>query len=243
MNATRAEARTLLGDLRAGLADLTQLEIVIFPPFPWLGDAADLLAGSRLSVGAQDLYWEPAGAFTGAVSGQMLAGTATHVIVGHSERRYRFGDSDQDVRRKLAAALEAGLSPILAVGEQLDERDAGSTASVIHRQITTATEGMTELPRQVVVAYEPVWAIGTGISASPEQAQEGCAEVRAVLGSRFGLSAAEACRIQYGGSVTAQNAASLAAQPDIDGALVGGASLDAATFGAICLAVAAAKAA
>jgi len=243
MHTTRTEARALLGELYDALDQVTGVEVVVFPPYPWLGDAADLLAGSRVGVGAQDLFWEARGAFTGAVSGPMLIGTATQVIVGHSERRHRFGDGDEDVRRKLHAALDAHLAPVLAVGERLEEREAGATIEVLRRQLLTATEGLPALPPSLVIAYEPVWAIGAGLSATPEQAQAGCAEVRAILAARFTSQAAATCRIQYGGSVTAENVAALAAQPDIDGALVGGASLDAAAFAAICRAVAASKAA
>ncbi|MSQ31067.1 MAG: triose-phosphate isomerase [Dehalococcoidia bacterium] len=237
MNTTRAEARALLGGLRA-LDGLAGVEVVICPPAPWLGDAADLLAGTTLRVGAQNVHWEPKGAFTGEVAAPMLAGTATYAIVGHSERRHVFHEKPTETNRKLRAVVEAGLRPILAIGERLAEAEAGRTEEVLRRQLTQAFRGFRALPESLVVAYEPVWAIGTGRAATPEDAQARCALVRAILAERFGRAAAEACRIQYGGSVTAQNIEGLAAQPDIDGALVGGASLDAAAFAAICRAVA-----
>ena len=238
MHTTRAEARTLLRALREQLDGLAGVEVVICPPAPWLGDAADALAGSTLRVGAQNVHTESHGAFTGELSAPMLAGTATHVIVGHSERRHVFGESDANVGQKLAAVIEAGLTPILAVGELLEERDAERTAEVLRRQLTAAFEGLERLPEGFVVAYEPVWAIGTGRSATPAQAQEACAEVRRLVGERYGAAVAAACRVQYGGSVNADNVAALTAEPDIDGALVGGASLDADSFATICRAIA-----
>ena len=209
------------------------------PPAAWLGDAADLLAGSSLRVGAQNVHWEPKGAFTGEVSAPMLAGVATHVIIGHSERRHVFGETDEATNRKLRAVLDAGLHPILAIGELREEAESGRTEAVLRRQITGAFAGFDALPGDLVVAYEPVWAIGTGLAATADDAQERCAMVRRILVDRFDAASAEACRIQYGGSVNAQNAAGFAAGADIDGVLVGGASLDAAAFEAICRAFAA----
>jgi triosephosphate isomerase len=239
MNTTRAEAQALLRDLRTRLDALGGVEVVVCPPAAWLGDAADLLAGSSLRVGAQNVYWEPKGAFTGEVSAPMLAGVATHVIIGHSERRHVFGESDQATNRKLRAVLDAGLHPILAIGELREEAEGGETEAVLRRQILGAFEGFEALPGDLVVAYEPVWAIGTGLAATAEDAQERCAMVRRILAARFDAPSADACRIQYGGSVNAQNAAGFAAGADIDGVLVGGASLDAAAFEAICRAFAA----
>ncbi|MEX2445785.1 MAG: triose-phosphate isomerase [Dehalococcoidia bacterium] len=239
MNTTRAEARALLADLRARLDGLAGVEVVICPPAAWLGDAADLLDGSTLATGAQNVYWEPKGAFTGEVSAQMLAGTATHAIVGHSERRHVFHELMEDTNRKLHAVLDAGLSPILAIGERQDEAEAGRTEEVLRTQLTEAFQGFDALPPSLAVAYEPVWAIGTGLAATADDAQERCALVRRVLAERFDQATAEVCRIQYGGSVTAQNAAGYAAGADIDGVLVGGASLDADAFEAICRAFAA----
>ncbi|TAJ20348.1 MAG: triose-phosphate isomerase [Dehalococcoidia bacterium] len=238
MNTNRAEARALLSALRADLDGLTGTQVAICPPAPWLGDAADMLAGSTLDVGAQDVHWEAKGAFTGAYSAPMLAGVASWVIVGHSERRHVFGETSEQTNAKLRAVLAAGLRPILAVGERREETDRVS--DILHTQLTEGFAGLDRLPAEVVIAYEPVWAIGTGLAATPEDAQARCALIRSMLAERFDAPSAEACRIQYGGSVTAQNIDGYAKQPDIDGALVGGASLDAVAFGAICRAVAAA---
>jgi triosephosphate isomerase len=234
MNTTRLEARALLLDLRTRLNALGGVEVVVCPPAAWLGDAADLLAGSSLQVGAQNIYWEPKGAFTGEVSAPMLVGTATHVIIGHSERRHVFGETDEATNHKLRAVLQADLHPILAIGELREEAESGRTEEVLRRQIIGAFEGFGDLPGDLVVAYEPVWAIGTGVAATADDAQARCAMVRAILADRFDEVSAAACRIQYGGSVNAQNAAGFAAGPDIDGVLVGGASLDGASFEAIC---------
>ena len=238
LHTDRARARALLLALRDRLEGLAGVEIVICPPAPWLADAADLLDGSPLAVGAQNVHWEPDGAFTGEISAAMLAGTARYVIVGHSERRHRFGERDADVNRKLRSVLDAGLRPILAVGELREEREGGETAAVLRRQLLSAFEALDTIPAGLVVAYEPVWAIGTGLNATPELAQEACAQLRSVVRERFDAAAAGALRVQYGGSVTPANIGDLARQPDIDGALVGGASLDADAFAAICRAVA-----
>ena len=238
LHTTRDEARSLLRELRDRLDGLDGVEVVICPPAPWLGDAAELLAGSTLAVGAQNVYWEADGAFTGEQSAAILTGTASHVIVGHSERRHRFGERDEEAGRKLRSVLDAGLQPILAVGELREERDAGQMLAVLHRQLTAAFDHSETIPTGFVVAYEPVWAIGTGLTATPEAAGEACSAVRAIVAERFGDATAEALRVQYGGSVTPDNVEQLARQPDVDGALVGGASLRAAPFAAICRAVA-----
>ena len=238
MHLDRSGARDLLRELREQLDGLEGVEIVIFPPAPWLGDAADALEGSTLRVGAQNAYWLPHGAYTGEVGAAMLVGTADYVLVGHSERRHVFGESDEDSGRKLDTVLGLALQPILAVGEQQEEREGGRTAEVLQRQLDAAFAGVDRLPEGFTIAYEPVWAIGTGLTATPEIAQATVVEIRRMVGERFGASAAEACRIQYGGSVNAGNVADLASQPDIDGALVGGASLDASAFATICRAVA-----
>ncbi len=240
MHLDRQSARELLRELRERLDGLEGVDIVIFPPAPWLGDAADALAGSTLRVGAQNAYWLPHGAYTGEVGAAMLVGTAGYVLVGHSERRHVFGESDEDTGRKLDAVLGLALQPILAVGEQREEREGGRTAGVLQRQLDAAFADIDRLPDGFTIAYEPVWAIGTGLTATPEIAQATVAQIRRMVAERFGAASAEACRIQYGGSVNADNVADLAAQPDIDGALVGGASLDAEAFTAICRAVAAA---
>ena len=240
MHLDRHGARELLTELREQLDGLKGVEIVIFPPAAWLGDAADALEGSTLRVGAQNAYWLPHGAYTGEVGAAMLVGTADYVLVGHSERRHVFGESDEDSGRKLDAVLGLALQPILAVGEQQEEREGGRTAEVLRRQLDAAFASVDRLPEGFTIAYEPVWAIGTGLTATPEIAQATVAEIRRMVADRFGEASAEACRIQYGGSVNAENVADLANQPDIDGALVGGASLDASAFATICRAVAAA---
>jgi triosephosphate isomerase len=242
MHLDRIHARVLLRELRDELDGLAGVEVVICPPAPWLGDAADLLEGSTLQVGAQNAHWQPHGAFTGEVGAAMLIGTARYVILGHSERRRVFGETDDDVGRRLAAVLGLELRPILAIGELQAEREGGATREVLRRQLDAAFADVDRLPEGFVIAYEPVWAIGTGLTATPEIAQSTIADVRSMVAERFGASTAEACRIQYGGSVNAENVRELARQPDIDGALVGGASLQASSFAAICRAVAEAAA-
>ena len=240
MHLDRHGARDLLRQLREQLDGLEGVEIVIFPPAAWLGDAADALEGSTLRVGAQNAYWLPHGAYTGEVGAAMLVGTADYVLVGHSERRHVFAESEEDTGRKLDAVLGLALQPILAVGEQREEREGGRTAEVLRRQLDAAFASVDRLPEGFTIAYEPVWAIGTGLTATPEIAQATVAEIRRMVADRFGEASAEASRIQYGGSVNADNVADLASRPDIDGALVGGASLDASAFATICRAVAAA---
>ncbi len=234
MNQNRAEARALLRALLAELAEPGPIDIVVCPPAPWLGDAADLLGSSSLSVGAQHTHWEERGAFTGEQSASLLRGTASHVLVGHSERRQLFGERDEDVARRLGAVLAAGLTPILAVGERLEERRAGHSEVVLERQLLGALRDLAELPGDFVVAYEPVWAIGSSEAAPAEMAGLAAAQIRSIIAARFGAATAGGLRIQYGGSVSAANAASFAALPDVDGALVGGASLRADEFAQIC---------
>lgn len=237
MHTTRAEAADLVAGLRNELDGLADIEVVICPPAAWLGDAATSLESSTLSVGAQNVHWEPRGAFTGEISAPMLQGVAAYVLVGHSERRHVFGETDEQAGMKLRAVIEAGLRPILAVGELQEEREAGRTNQVLERQLFAALEEADPLPEGFVIAYEPVWAIGTGLTATPEIAQEACATIRSIVAGRYNATAAENCRIQYGGSVSPDNIEALASQPDIDGALVGGASLRVDSFSAICRAV------
>ena len=234
MHGTRSHARELLHALRAALEGITDVEVVICPPAPWLGDAADTFAEDALRVGAQNVYWEREGAFTGELSAAMLAGTASHVIVGHSERRHVFGETDEQTSQKFQSVIDAALTPILAIGELEAERESGETESVLRRQLHTAFEGLRALPIGTVIAYEPVWAIGTGRAATPELAQEAAASIREIVAERFSEATGAGIRIQYGGSVNADNAVELASQPDIDGALVGGASLQAGEFASIC---------
>jgi triosephosphate isomerase len=209
--------------------------VAVCVPFPHLAPVREVVRGTHVRLGAQDVHWEPKGAWTGEVSIPMLEDYCQLVIIGHSERRQCFGESDEWVNRKLRAVLASRLDPIVCVGETLDQRRAGETEAVLERQVRAALAGI-DLPPRVVIAYEPVWAIGTGETATPEQAQLACAFIRGILRELAG-PVADAIRIQYGGSVTPANAASLLAQPDIDGALVGGASLDAGQFAAICAAV------
>jgi triosephosphate isomerase len=218
------------------LADgVTGAEIVVAPPFTALRAAADVTKGSRVGIAAQDCYWEREGAFTGEVSAVMIKDAgAGYVIIGHSERRRLFGDTDEWVNRKLGAVLASDLTPIVCIGETLEERDANRTLSVLDRQIDAALAGLA--PPQVaslVVAYEPVWAIGTGRNATPAQAGEAHAHIRERLRGTFGEAAAGACHILYGGSVKPDNIKDLMALDDVDGALVGGASLTVPSFFAI----------
>ena len=230
MNTTEAEA----ADLARGVAEATAgapCDIAVCPPFPHLAAVRDAVAGSEVAVGAQDVFWEASGAFTGQVSIAALESYCRYVIVGHSERRALFGETDESVNRKTAAVLASPLDPIVAVGETLAQREAGEMADVLDRQVRRGLANF-DLSARVTVAYEPVWAIGTGQTATPEMAQEACALIRSLLRELAGDVAGD-IRIQYGGSVNPGNAADLLAQPDIDGALVGGASLKADQFAAI----------
>jgi triosephosphate isomerase (TIM) len=233
MNTTEAEAAALARDVALATTD-SACDIAVAAPFPHLGAVREALRGSHVAVAAQDVYWEEKGAFTGEVSVPMLAAYCRYVIIGHSERRQFFGETDDWVNRKLAAVLASSLDPIVCVGELLEQRRAGETEKVLYRQLRAGLTGLTMSPR-VTIAYEPVWAIGTGETATPEVAQEACAYIRGVLREVAPVHA-DSIRIQYGGSVNAENAASLLSQPDIDGALVGGASLKADQFAAICAA-------
>ncbi len=232
MHKTVAEAAEFVDSLLPRIA-ATQCDVVICPPFTALSEVVERSRGSAVSVAAQNMHEEGAGAFTGEVSAPMLAELDVEaVVLGHSERRQLFGETDEALARKVPAALAAGLEPILCVGESEAARDAGETKEVLERQLQAdlAEVGSTDLQR-VVVAYEPIWAIGTGRTATSEQAQEVCAFIRDVL--RMRGAAADAVRILYGGSVKPANAAELMSKQDVDGALVGGASLDAADFAAI----------
>jgi triosephosphate isomerase len=217
----------------AGLDADTKAEVVLAPVFTALSSVAAALRGTTIGLAGQDLHWEDKGAFTGEVSAPLLADVGcTHVIVGHSERRQLFGDTDVSVRRKVEAALRGGLAPIACVGETLAEREAGKTLDVVLGQLDAVLAGLSGAER-VVVAYEPVWAIGTGRVANAGDAQDVHRAIRARASELAGPAVGDGMRILYGGSVKADNAAGLLAQPDIDGALVGGASLDAGQFLAI----------
>jgi triosephosphate isomerase len=235
MNLTRAESLGLVRALLAELAAVPAVDVAVCPPLVYLDCVVQATRGTALGVGAQNLYHEPKGAFTGEVSAGMLADVGCrYVIVGHSERRNILGETNQDVNRKLKAALAQGLTPIVCLGELLEQRQAGQTLRVIQQQFDGSFADLTaEQMARLVIAYEPVWAIGTGLTATPEQAEEVHRSLRSMLTERCGASVAESIRIQYGGSVTPDNAASLLAQQNIDGALVGGASLQADKFLAI----------
>jgi triosephosphate isomerase len=229
------EAVTFVTDLRSAVKDVTGVEIVVAPPFTALHAAAEAARGSNIGVSAQNLYWEREGAFTGEVSPAMIkeAG-AEYAIVGHSERRRLFGETDAIVNRKTLAAIGARLTPIVCIGETLEERERDETLAVLDRQIKDGLDGLAgEQIAALVVAYEPVWAIGTGRTATSAQAGEAHAHIRKRLRQWFGGDAADRCRVIYGGSVKPDNIRELIAEPDVDGALVGGASLDVKSFGEI----------
>jgi triosephosphate isomerase (TIM) len=235
MHKTTTEAVALVKALRSSVAQVHDVDIGVAPPYTALMVVAEALRGSTIFVTAQNMHWEPQGAFTGEISAAMLSDAGcTRVIVGHSERRQYFAETDATVNRKLRAALNAQLDPILCIGETLDQREGNATFSVLAQQIRQgladiAAAGMS----RVVMAYEPIWAIGTGKTATPAQAQEVHAFIRGLLGELYGKALADEVRIQYGGSVNAGNIHTLMTQPDVDGALVGGASLEAPSFGQI----------
>jgi triosephosphate isomerase len=232
MNTSLEEGQALAAALAQQVGSLTDVDVAVAPPFVYLKSISDTLAGSNIGVGSQNMYFEDNGAFTGEISSAMLKDVGcTFAILGHSERRHVLGETDEMINRKVVKALADGLDVILAVGELLEEREAGNTMDVVSRQVKVGLEGVStaEMAR-VTIAYEPVWAIGTGVVATPEQAQEVHAEIRALLGSMYDASIADATRIQYGGSVKPDNAGELMALPDVDGALVGGAALKADSF-------------
>ena len=232
MHKTVHEAVVFVKEFRSLVKDLADVEIVIAPTFTAIHAAAEAARNSRVGIAAQDLHWEKQGAFTGEISAQMVreAG-AEYVIIGHSERRQYFGETDQSVNRKLVAALGAGLIPIVCIGETLEEREGNKTLDVLDRQIKGAFDGVTgDEIAGLVIAYEPVWAIGTGRTATSAQAQDAHAHIRQRLRQWFGAPAADECHVIYGGSVKPDNTHELVSQQDVDGALVGGASLDVAGF-------------
>nr|WP_092074773.1 triose-phosphate isomerase [Dendrosporobacter quercicolus]NSL49293.1 triose-phosphate isomerase [Dendrosporobacter quercicolus DSM 1736]SDN13083.1 triosephosphate isomerase [Dendrosporobacter quercicolus] len=235
MHKTISETTALARELAALTADAKGVEVVICPPFTALAAAHEAVAGSAVKLGAQNMYWEPKGAFTGEIAPGMLSDAGCqYVIIGHSERRQYFGETDQTVNQKLKAAFANNLIPIICVGETLDQREAGTTEAVVGEQVQAGLAGLTEgQAASLVIAYEPVWAIGTGRTASSDDANSVCRLIRATVAKLFGQASADRVRIQYGGSVKADNIAELMAKSDIDGALVGGASLDAAGFSRI----------
>jgi len=231
MNKTASEAVALIEEIRKETEGVSAVEIVVCPPFTNLKDAAAACAGTHVMLGAQNVHWEASGAFTGEISGAMLKDLGVqYVIIGHSERRQYFGETDETVNRRVRAALAVGLIPIVCVGETLAERDAGQMESVVVRQTKEGLADLGEDLGRVVIAYEPVWAIGTGRTASPAQAQEVHALIRRTLAEIAGGDVANTIRIQYGGSMNPKNVKGLMAQSEIDGGLIGGASLKAADF-------------
>jgi len=235
MYKTSADAVALVNALKKEVAGITQSEIVVCPPFTALPAVAGALAGANIQLGAQNVHWEKEGAFTGEIAPAMLKEFCVrYAVVGHSERRQFFGETDAGVNKRAKAALANGLRPIVCVGEMLAEREAGKMESVVTGQVRGSLAGFDKNQiLETVIAYEPVWAIGTGKTASPAQAQEVHALIRRLLGELFGADVAGKVRIQYGGSVKPDNAKELLGQPDIDGALVGGASLKPGDFAAI----------
>jgi triosephosphate isomerase len=230
MNTTVPEGLDKARELIAGERP-DDVEVAVLPPFTHLWPLRDVLRGSGIRLGAQDVFWEDAGAFTGEISPASLEGWCDYVLIGHSERRHLLGETDEQVHRKLARALTHDLRAIVAVGETLDERELGETLEVVHRQLDSAFTGVDAAAMdRCVVAYEPVWAIGTGRTALPEQAQEVCHAIRRRLARLFTEDIAAATRILYGGSVTGANAVELFERADIDGGLVGGVSLKPAEF-------------
>ncbi len=235
MFTTRTTARELAAAVVRGIGKEERVSIAVCPPFPYLSVVADVLKGSCVALGAQNCYHEKEGAFTGEVSPAMLVDVGCrYVILGHSERRHKLGETDAFINRKVYAALAAGLEVILCLGETLQERQANRTEAVLDTQLNGSLAGLDAAAlRHVVLAYEPVWAIGTGQNATPEQAQQAHAFIRGRIRERFGEESASALPIQYGGSVKPENAASLFSQADVDGGLIGGASLNADHFLAI----------
>jgi len=235
MNKTVAEATVLVDAMKPDLADCKDVDVVLCPPFTALKAVSDAVSGTHIDLGAQNMHWEKDGAYTGEVSASMLRELYCHyVILGHSERRAYFHETDAIVNRKVKAALAANLKPIVCVGEVLEERESGKTSEVVEAQVRGSLAGLgAEDLSDAIIAYEPVWAIGTGKTASPEQAQEVHALIRKVVADMVGQEVADAIRIQYGGSMKPGNAKELLSQPDIDGGLIGGAALDATSFVAI----------
>jgi triosephosphate isomerase len=232
MNLERKSALELVARLRERAGSRADVDVAVFPPFVYIDEVARALAGSQIKVGAQDCCDEPSGAFTGEVSAAMLVDVgASAVILGHSERRHVYGESDELVHAKLQVALAAGLDVILCVGETLEERNQKLTEKVIGRQLTAGLKGVAsrDLPR-LTVAYEPVWAIGTGVHATPQQASAAHAYLRGVFAGLYQDASAERLRIQYGGSVKPENARAILSAADVDGCLVGGASIQAESF-------------
>lgn len=235
MNKTAADATALAAAVKTEVGDEAKVDVVLCPPFTSIAAASEAVSGSQIAIGAQNMHFEASGAYTGEISAEMLRDLyVRYVILGHSERRQYFAETDESVNRKTKAALAAGLKPIVCVGETLEEREGDKIEEVITTQIKEGLAGLSSDDlKTTVIAYEPVWAIGTGKTASPEQAQEVHALIRKLLAEISDQATADAVRIQYGGSMKPANAAELLAQPDIDGGLIGGAALDAASFAGV----------
>ena len=235
MYKSNSEAKELVEELKNKTNDIIKTRMIVCPPYTALSIAAELVKGTNIQVGAQNMYWEQQGAFTGEISTEMIKSTgATFVLIGHSERRQFFGEIDETVNKKLKAALQSGLNPIVCIGETLEERESGVTNDVVGKQVEKALADIsTESMKKVVLAYEPIWAIGTGKTATPEQAQDVHKFIRSILFRLYNTEVGNEIVIQYGGSVKPENATELLSQPDIDGALVGGACLKAESFSEI----------
>lgn len=232
MNKTVSEAQNLAAAIKRDLDSEAKVDVVLCPPFTAISAVSQAVSGTQIAIGAQNMHYEPSGAYTGEISAEMLREQyCRYVILGHSERRQFFGETDEGVNKKAVAALAAGLKPIICVGETLEEREADKIEEVIRTQINGGLAGLSEADmKNVVIAYEPIWAIGTGKTASPEQAQEVHAFIRSLLAGLTSQAIADTVRIQYGGSMKPGNAAELLSKPDIDGGLIGGAALDAPSF-------------
>jgi len=232
MNLLTEQACSLVKALKEVAGEVAPVDVVVGPVLTSIPAVVDVAGGSRIQVAAQNVFWEEKGAYTGEVSATMLKDVGVdYVIIGHSERRAMFGETNEGCSKKIKASIRAGLKPILCIGETLDEREADKTFQVLEEQVkgSLAGVGPSEMA-EVTLAYEPVWAIGTGRTASPEQAQEAHAHIRSILREMFGIAVADATRIQYGGSMKPENAESLLSLPDVDGGLIGGASLKADSF-------------
>ena len=231
MNTTIVEAVELASEVAAGVESAASVDVAVYPPFVALHAVARALEGARTSVGAQNMYFEESGAFTGEISPAMLGGVAASVIIGHSERRHIFGERDELVARKVRSAFDHGLNPVVCVGEQLEERESGRTEDVVGGQVRFVVDEISPAEAaRMIVAYEPVWAIGTGRNATPDQAEDACAFIRSLIDDSFGEETAACARILYGGSVNTQNWDEITRRGNVDGALVGGASLKARDF-------------
>ena len=232
MNFTPDEATAFINEIKPMVAGKDNCDIIFCAPYVTIAAAMEAAKGSNIKIGAENVHYEAKGAYTGEVSAQMLRAIGVeYVIIGHSERRQYFGETDITVNKKVHAALDAGLRPIVCVGESLDQRQLGVTMELIAYQVKAALAGVpAEKMRQIVIAYEPIWAIGTGKTATAEQANEVCEAIRTVIRKLYGARVARAVTIQYGGSMNAKNAAELLAQPDVDGGLIGGASLKPVDF-------------